>query len=330
MWGFSLSVVRRTKHFELFYFTHLLYLAWFVLAIVHAPVFLLWAGVPLLGFGVEQALRLKRRAAASRVNSSSALRSGVTRLEIERPQGFEFAAADYVFLRIPAVARHEWHPFTLSSAPEREQLTVHVRALGNWSKALRRVVDAAPGAPLTAYVDGPYGSPSAHIFGSRVAVLIGAGIGVTPFASVLESLVLRGNGASGRPSALEKAYFFWLNRDQYSFEWFSTLLTELEALDRRALLEIHLCMTGAHSGATALGLELARDVMHAAGRSDMITGLRTHTHVGRPDWEGMLGAIAGRHPGTQVDVYFCGPAGLAARLLPLCRRLGMSFREEKF
>ena len=44
MWVFALSVIRRSRHFELFYFTHLLYVVWFVLAIVHSPSFLLWAG----------------------------------------------------------------------------------------------------------------------------------------------------------------------------------------------------------------------------------------------------------------------------------------------
>jgi predicted ferric reductase/Ca2+-binding EF-hand superfamily protein len=330
MWLFSLAFVRRSKRFELFYFTHLLYLAWLALAIAHAPSFALWALVPLLGFAVEQFLRLRRRAAVSRVVSSSPLRSAVTRLEIERPPGFEFAAADYVFLRIPAIARHEWHPFTLSSAPEHANLVVHARSLGNWTSALRHAAEVEQRTPLIVHVDGPYGSPSAHIFRSRVAVLIGAGIGVTPFASVLESLVLRANGQSAAPSQLEKVEFFWINRDQYSFEWFMALLADLEGIDQKGLLDIHLCMTGANAGATALGLELARDVMHASGRSDMITGLRTHTHVGRPDWNAMLGAIAARHQPDQVDVYFCGPPGLGALLSRLSRRLGMSFREEKF
>jgi len=330
MWVFSLGFVRRSKRFELFYFTHLLYLLWLVLAVVHAPQFLLWAGVPLLGFAVEQALRLRRRAPASRAISLRPLRSAVTELEIERPPGFDFAPSDYVFLRIPAIARHEWHPFTISSAPEHANLSLHVRALGNWSRALRRLAESGAVKELTCYVDGPYGSPSAHIFRSRIAVLIGAGIGVTPFASVLDSIVQRANGQSVRPTELTHAYFFWLNRDQYSFEWFGALLAELEARDRRALLEVHLCMTGAHAGATALGLELAREIMHTSGRSDMITGLRTHTHVGRPDWESMLGRISEAHRSERVDVYFCGPPGLAKMLAPLCHRLGMTFREEKF
>ena len=331
MWFFSLAFVRRSRHFELFYFTHLLYVAWFVLAIVHAPSFLVLAGFALLGFFVEQILRLRRRGVATSVFSSQALRSGVTRLELEKPKDFRAGPGDYVFLRIPSIAHREWHPFTISSAPERDSLTFHVRSLGNWTHALRQRVEAAPDAEgLVAYVDGPYKSPTAPIFESRFAVLIGAGIGVTPFASVLESLVLRSNGTSQAPSKLKKAHFFWLNRDSYSFEWFAQLLSDLERTDQSGLLDVHLCMTDARTGAATLGLDMAREAMRASGRSDFITGLRTHTHLGPPDWETMLGAIANQHRDAQVDVFFCGPHGLSAKLRPICERLGMSFREEKF
>jgi predicted ferric reductase/Ca2+-binding EF-hand superfamily protein len=332
MWVFALSIIRRTARFELFYFSHLLYVVWFVLAIAHSPSFLLWAGVPLLGFAVEQIFRLARRGRKTTVVEAHALRSGVTRIELRTPPGFTWRPGDYAFLRIPAVAEHEWHPFTISSASESGKLTFHIRSLGNWTAALRRGVegDEQRGArpELVAYVDGPYGSPSAHIFDSRFAVFIGAGIGVTPFASVLESLLLRAR--SERPPRLAKAHFFWLNKDQYSFEWFAALLADLEKNDLTALLDIHLCMTAGRGGAMALGLELARQVGHAAGHSDIITGLRTHTHMGPPDWEQMLGAIRAQHAPERVDVYFCGPPGLAAKIRPVCARLGMSFREEKF
>jgi NADPH oxidase 5 len=29
-----------------------------------------------------------------------------------------FRPGDYVFVNIPTIAKYEWHPFTLSSAPE--------------------------------------------------------------------------------------------------------------------------------------------------------------------------------------------------------------------
>lgn len=328
MWSFALGFVRRSRRFELFYFTHLLYAPFLVLLVLHAPRILLFSGFAIVAFVVEHLLRLARRRPAARVVSATPLRSGVTRLELERPPGFAFGAGDYVFLRLPAVARHEWHPFTISSAPEAPALGVHVRSLGNWSSALRQRVEAHPAEPLTAHVDGPYGSPSARIFQSRFAVLIGAGIGVTPFASVLESIVLKSQHA--RTSPLEKAHFFWLNRDQYSFEWFRELLARLEVEDTQRRLDLHLCMTRVPSGVTAFGLELAREVMHASGRSDFITGLRTKTHLGQPDWEALLGTIAERHRPAVVDVYYCGPHGLAQKLAPICRRLGMRFREERF
>ncbi len=330
MWVMSLAFIRRSSRFELFYFSHLLYVAWLGLAVVHAPTFALWAGVPLLGFAIEQLLRLRRRGPATKVRAARALRSGVVALELERPAGFRFAAGDYVFLRLPAVARREWHPFTLSSAPERDELHVHVRSLGNWTGAVRRLAEEGGlTAGATAYVDGPYGSPSGDIFRSRHAVLIGAGIGVTPFASVLESLVLRANAAAG-PSTLEKVHFFWLNRDQYSFEWFTELLARLESIDRQGLVDFHLCMTGGRTGTTTLGMELAREVMRAAGRSDVITGLRTRTHFGQPDWREMLGTIARTHAPATVDVFFCGPPGLSTKLRAVCGELGMAFREERF
>jgi predicted ferric reductase len=330
MWIFSLGFIRKSQKFELFYFTHLLYVAWFALAIVHASRFGLIAGAVIFGFGIEQLLRLRRRAMPAKIVSTWALRSGVTRVEIERPKGFTFSAGDYVFLRVPSIASHEWHPFTISSAPEQANITFHVRSLGNWTSALRHAVEAKRDLK-GAYIDGPYGSPTAHLFASRVAVLIGAGIGVTPFASVLESIVLRSNEpAEKRTSKVEWVHFFWLNKDQYSFEWFRALLSKLEELDKRQVLNINLCMTNARTGVTALGLEIAREIMHASGRSDIITGLRTKTHMGHPNWEEMLGEIRRMHGDDPVDVFFCGPPGLAKKVRPICERMRMTFREERF
>ena len=42
--------------------------------------------------------------------------------------------------------------------------------------------------PLKIYIDGPFGSPSSNIYRAEHAVLVGTGIGVTPFASILQSI----------------------------------------------------------------------------------------------------------------------------------------------
>ena len=42
----------------------------------------------------------------------------VTHLVFTRPRHFKYKAGDYIFIQIPKIAPHEWHPFTISSAPE--------------------------------------------------------------------------------------------------------------------------------------------------------------------------------------------------------------------
>ena len=44
----------------------------------------------------------------------------MARLRIRRPVDFDFQPGDYVYVNVPSVARYEWHPFTVSSAPEDE------------------------------------------------------------------------------------------------------------------------------------------------------------------------------------------------------------------
>ena len=331
MWLFSLAWIRRSGRFELFYFTHLLYIPWFAVAIVHAGSVFFAGGVGVVGLVAEHVIRRRRRNVRAPITRSAAMRSAVTRLEIARPPAFAFSPGDYVFLRVPEIARREWHPFTISSAPESPALTIHVRSLGNWSSALRKRVedDEALGStePIDAYIDGPYGSPSRHIFDSRYAVLIGAGIGVTPFASILESILLRAR--SGSTVTLKKVHFFWLNRDAYSFEWFASLLSELESQDDKMLLDLHIYMTGGRAGAAAMGLEIARELRREAGKGDLVTGLRAMTHMGQPDFRAILEGIARQHS-SAVDVFFCGPLALGRKLRAICLELGLRFREERF
>jgi hypothetical protein len=45
--------------------------------------------------------------------------------------------------------------------------------------------------PLHVYIDGPFGAPTSQIFHAQHALLIGTGIGVTPFASILQSIMHR-------------------------------------------------------------------------------------------------------------------------------------------
>lgn len=71
------------------------------------------------------------------VSSGIILPSKVINLVIKRPFHFCYRPGDYVFINIPAIAKYEWHPFTLSSAPENsEHIGLHIRAVGEWTNRL--------------------------------------------------------------------------------------------------------------------------------------------------------------------------------------------------
>jgi NADPH oxidase 5 len=347
MWLFSRERVRRSGHFEAFHFTHMLYFVWLGLMLVHGPVFWMWVVLPGVGYLVERIVRAGSRSQPTTLIEAKILPSGVTRLDIARPRGFAYHPGDYVFVRIPAIARHEWHPFTLTSAPEDpHRLTVHVRSLGNWTGAVHEYFsppgsEPAPGPRrrplppdrprqgLPVFVDGPYGTPSSRMLERRHVVMIGAGIGVTPFASVLQSIRLR-RCAPGAGEALQKVHFVWLSGDQHAFEWFRELLSELEADDREGLFDFHIYFTAARADLAGDALDLARAVLADHTRSDVVTGLRARTHFGRPDFDALLAGFAATPGLPPPEVFLCGPAALARSVGKVCDRQGLTFRYERF
>lgn len=93
-------------------------------------------------------------------------------------------------------------------------------------------------------IDGPFGSASEDVFDFETVILVGGGIGVTPFASILKSIWYRLNyPQQGAPTRLQKVYFFWVCRDFDSFEWFKSLLEAIEEQDVDHRVELHTYIT---------------------------------------------------------------------------------------
>ncbi|UJR36832.1 hypothetical protein I4U23_029545 [Adineta vaga] len=135
----SMQWIRRGGHFQIFYWTHLLYLPFFVFLIVHAGNFWKWIIGPLSLFLIEKAYSILKRYSShsglTYVRSITIEQSKVISLNIHRPKNFTFRPGDYLTINIPSVALYEFHPFTISSAPENiHYLTIHIQAVGNWTK----------------------------------------------------------------------------------------------------------------------------------------------------------------------------------------------------
>ncbi|XP_026813046.1 NADPH oxidase 5 [Rhopalosiphum maidis] len=599
----SQPFVRRGGCFEIFYWTHLLYVPFYLLLILHCPNFWKWLIIPGLLYLCERFYRfslMRSEHGKTYISSGLLLPSKVTHLVIKRPPHFDFHPGDYVFVNIPAIAKYEWHPFTISSAPEQEDyMWLHIRGVGEWTNRLysyfeeeqqklhllneelpgsvnsktssvdtiesskikklqtslqrtfsgrtvedstkgkykkggdfsytnqsfsslpedfqirgspendgssgnsktpmevRKSVKKAPntnlhklvlinkaplskslsmpdmdnrikkrerllalrtymrseseksfdecqmkrarlqslglaylspqnkslaqsfrymrhkptiiafktpslencetkvssysitietssnmgsmefvtnenkskerskednssqspinypvGKPLEIYLVGPYGAPSSHIFRAQHAVMIATGIGVTPFASILQSIMHRYwkarhtcpkckyTWASEIPPTvmhLRKVDFFWINRDQRSFEWFVNLLSQLEieqaelggAMER--FLEMHMYITSAlqKTDMKAVGLQLALDLLHEKEKRDFITGLKTRTNAGRPNWDKVFKQLLDQKKG-KITVFYCGPPQLGRLLRVKCDQFGFDFRKEVF
>uniref|UniRef100_A0A8C6XT15 NADPH oxidase 5 n=1 Tax=Naja naja TaxID=35670 RepID=A0A8C6XT15_NAJNA len=364
----STPLVRRSGHFEVFYWTHLFYIPIWALLIIHGANFWKWFVIPGSLFLGEKAFA----AALSHVGGLyivevNLLPSKVTHLVIQRSPFFHYKPGDYVYLNVPVIARYEWHPFTISSAPEQpETIWLHVRSLGQWTYQLHEYFwnyqepfDDNPELPvarksrnknklstnpfpssLQCYIDGPYGTSTRRIFSSEHAVLIAAGIGITPFASILQSIMHRTrkqascshSNSLDENMKLQKVDFVWINRDQKSFEWFVSLLTQLEGMQGTRFLEMHLYMTSAlnKSDMKAVGLQMALDLLAKKEKKDSITGLRTRTKPGRPDWE-QVGFSSEPHLKTcKVQVFFCGSPALAKVVKAQCEQFTFPFFKENF
>ncbi|XP_019404173.1 PREDICTED: NADPH oxidase 3 [Crocodylus porosus] len=246
--------------------------------------------------------------------------SGVLELHMKK-YGFKMEPGQYIFLQCPSISKLEWHPFTLTSAPEEEFFSVHIRVVGDWTGALFKACGAEEKAfkepwklPRLA-VDGPYGAATTDIFHYKVSMCIAAGIGVTPFASVLKSIWY----ICCNPNIeliLEKVYFYWICRDPSAFEWFADLLflleTQMAEKRKTHFLSYHIFLTGwDESQATHIAL-------HYDEKMDVITGLRQKTFYGRPNWDTEFRQIAENHPSNSIGVFFCGPKTLSKSLQKMC------------
>ncbi len=77
---------------------------------------------------------------------------------------------------------NQFHPFSITSGPNEPTLRITVKAVGDYTRALRRLETGA-----IAVVEGPYGSFSRNVTNPRQIWMAG-GIGVTPFLSMARSL----------------------------------------------------------------------------------------------------------------------------------------------
>ncbi|XP_033111646.1 cytochrome b-245 heavy chain-like isoform X2 [Anneissia japonica] len=240
-----------------------------------------------------------------------------------KKSGFEMLPGQYIFIKCPQLSNFEWHPFTLTSSPNEDFFSVHIRTVGDWTNGLAEACGVGGDDVITpsklprVAVDGPFGTASIDIFKYKVGVCVAAGIGVTPFASILKTIWHRLLNNS-EDMKLSKVYFFWICPETNAFAWFSELLEvfERDMVEKgyADFLNYNIYLTRGLSFKETKNIYLSENE-----NTDPITGLRQKTHYGRPKWPTIFSEIANENQGIDVGVFFCGPSGLSEILYKNCK-----------
>ncbi|KAJ1911007.1 hypothetical protein H4219_006072 [Mycoemilia scoparia] len=430
----SIWIVRR-RRFELFYYVHQLHIPISVILFIHGKneEFYKFLSGPLAVYVVDRLYRLIR-GYIGHTNITAVIQhpSNVFELRIRKRFMFKARPGQYIRINCPTVAPLQWHPFTLTSAPEEDEMSVHIKVVGDWTNELSKVVgcdfnitkslsslslnemydtDAIYNPKLTTidyveeesgdnrnktsvkvtvpklsgfeesdmrksyfsrckgfvksireveeggikrsntvlstaktdfkptafdnelgtfdnvvipkiFVDGSYVAPAGDVFNYKITVMIGAGIGVTPFSSVLRSIRCR---LRQNPEKLkmQKVYFFWVCRDMRSFEWFKELLVSLEKEGLSNLIEFRTFFTGPipqdNDGKTGAPT-LATTENDPYGSLKIANTIGGQTYIGRPHFESLVGYIGSQHPNSRLGVFYCGPKTLRAELRVITHR----------
>lgn len=372
----------RLTGFNAFWYSHHLLGVVYVLLLIHGTFLYLvrewyrkttwmYISIPLLLYILERSMRACRsNHYAVRILKVSVLPGNVFSIIMSKPQGFKYRSGQYIFLQCPTISPFEWHPFSITSAPGDDYLSVHIRTVGDWTQELKKTLTEGrdsscvigrakftsvgcinqTGQPKL-LVDGPYGAPAQDYRNYDVLLLVGLGIGATPFVSILRDLLSNTRaeeqmdsitetsrsddstnsfassnvtpGSKRKSQRTSSAHFYWVTRESGSFEWFKGVMNEVAEMDHKGQIELHNHLTSVYEEGDARStlITMVQALNHAKHGFDILSGTRVRTHFGRPNWREVFIKVASKHPYTTVGVFYCGMPMLAKELRKLSHEL---------
>uniref|UniRef100_A0A0V0INR2 ferric-chelate reductase (NADH) n=1 Tax=Solanum chacoense TaxID=4108 RepID=A0A0V0INR2_SOLCH len=210
MWVTSLPGVRR-NNFELFFYTHQLYVVFVVFLALHVGDFVfMMAGAGIFLFMLDRFLRFFQSRKTVDILSATCFPCGTVELVISKPANLHYNALGWIFLQIRELSWLQWHPFSVSSSPldGKHHLAILIKVLGDWTEKLKGnilnlAVEQSETEPLlqhnrkiTASVEGPYGHESPYHLTYENLILVAGGIGISPFLAILSDILHRINDSS--------------------------------------------------------------------------------------------------------------------------------------
>jgi NAD(P)H-flavin reductase len=241
--------------FEIFWYAHHFFVLYFILLLTHGnggfgKNFWKWFVGPGALYLVERILRSRRARQDAVLLSAIYMKPNVFSLEFAKEGVFKdgYSEGQYLFICCPKLSWFQWHPFTISSAPQENKVTIHIRVQGpgSWTRDLCEYITAmgpkdasffefyrmgpngripgkieGPDGETLFQIDGPHSAPTQHVGEYETVMIIGGGIGVTPVSSTLKSILYHRWKISQGTCYPSAAYFYWVVAydDIDAFRW---------------------------------------------------------------------------------------------------------------
>jgi respiratory burst oxidase len=164
-------------------------------------------------------------------------------------------------------------------------------------------------------IDGPYGAAAQDYWKYDVLLLVGLGIGATPLVSIIKDTVNNYRAKKNKvhdPESLQKgsksdfvterAYFYWVTREEGSLEWFRGLMDDASDQDNEGIIELHNHCTSVYERGDARSalLVMLQELYYAKHEIDILGQTRVRTHFARPNWNQVFKNVAQRHPNKRI------------------------------
>ncbi|KAK4593795.1 hypothetical protein RGQ29_017759 [Quercus rubra] len=192
MWLTTIPRIRR-KFFELFFYTHYLYIIFMIFFILHVGISFCGMMLPSFYlFVVDRYLRFLQSQRNVRLLSARVLPCETLELNLGKSLGLSYNPLGIMFINVPSISKLQWHPFSITSSSNLEpnKISIVIKSEGSWTKKLYQMLSSpSPLDRLEVSVEGPYAPASEDFLRYDTLVMVSGGSGITPFISIIREFI---------------------------------------------------------------------------------------------------------------------------------------------
>ncbi|XAR63033.1 Ferric-chelate reductase (NADH) [Bertholletia excelsa] len=183
----------RQKAFELFFYTHYLYVLFMVFYVYHLGISYTYTVLPgFYLFLLDRFLRFLQSRGRCQLVSSRVLPGSTLELSFSKSRALSYTPTSIIFINVPSISKLQWHPFTISSSSnlEPDRLSLIIKKEGSWTNKLYDMLSSPSTIDhLDVSVEGPYGPVSTHFLRHDMVVMVSGGSGIAPFMSIIKEFI---------------------------------------------------------------------------------------------------------------------------------------------